>query len=335
MTQQIEITDTIMTKKYRWSLYSFIVNAVSFTTLTALIVILMIMHRLQDSTITFQNWVIIVVGVSCEVVFLVGSFFDAKRRDPKERMFSSTIFNLPVFTISTIVVCLIYWGQPTQLALTYGALSGAFAGYLSGALAFGAFFVKIENTIFRVILGGWIAVPLGAILGAVFAGAVDPLGGLVFGGIFMGFWGGTASGVVAVIVLYLLRNETKYTSFFVKLQYYDIQKELSEDLDRHFAEGASELNLDECKFFQDEVKKKREKLTDAGSKVTIVLLAMNFMLGLFVFFLPKLIRGLAFFMSPWEERDENRIRKSFKELLDTIIEPPGLTREDNIIKPLE
>ena len=174
MTQQIEISETIMTKKYRWSLYSFIVNAVSFTTLTALIVILMIMHRLQDSTITFQNWVIIVVGVSCEVVFLVGSFFDAKRRDPKERMFSSTIFNLPILTISTIVVCLIYWGQPTQLALTYGALAGAFAGYLSGALAYGAFFVKIENSIFRVILGGWIAVPLGAILGAVFAGAVDP-----------------------------------------------------------------------------------------------------------------------------------------------------------------
>ena len=106
---------------------------------------------------------------------------DARRKDPKERMFSSTVFNLPFFTLTTIIVCLIFWSQPTQLALTYGALSGAFAGYLSGALAYGTFFVKIENSIFRTIFGGWIGVPIGGILGAVFAGAVDPLGGGVFG----------------------------------------------------------------------------------------------------------------------------------------------------------
>ncbi|MHA1188337.1 MAG: hypothetical protein ACTSSK_15995 [Candidatus Heimdallarchaeota archaeon] len=337
MTQEVEITDTIMTKKYRWSLYSFIVNAVSFTTLTALIVILMIMHRVQDPTITLENWVIIVIGISCEVVFLLGSFFDARRRDPKERMFSSTIFNLPFFAIITIVTCLSSWGWTTQLALTYGALTGAFAGYLSGALAYGTFFVKIKNAIYRTIYGGWIAIPAGAIAGYIFALTIDPLGGGVFGGIFMGFWGGTLSGILPTVTMYVRQRfrKLKAPAFFTKLQYYDIQKELTIDIENHFKEGAKELNLEECKFFQDEVKKKREKLTNAGSKAIIVLLAMNFMLGLFIFVLPKLIRGLAFFMSPWEERDENRIRKSYLELIDFVIEPLGLTREDNIIKPLE
>ena len=347
MTQQVEIAETIMTKKYSWSLYSFIVNAVSFTTLTALIVILMLMHRLQDPDVTFDNWVIIVVGISCELAFLVGSFFDAKRRDPQERMFGSTVFNLPVFSILTIAVCLIYWGDNMQLALTYGALTGAFAGYLSGALAYGSFFVKINNSFFRIIFGGWIAIPLGAILGAVFANVidpdaafvalsdVDPISALVFIGVFMGFWGGTLSGVPAVLALYFFRNDTKFTSFFVKLQLYDIQKELSYDLETYFNEGAKELNLEECKFYQEEVKKTREKLTNVGSKAVIVLFAMNFMIGFLLLIGPRLIRGLLFFMSPWEERDQKRIQRSFIEVIDTVNEPLGLTIEDNIIKPQE
>ena len=332
MTQQIEAAETIKTKKYQWSRYSFIVNAVSFTVLTGLIVILMIMHRMQDPTITFKNWVIIVVGISCEIAFLVGSYLDAKRRDPKERMFGSSIFNLPVFALGTIIVCLIYWGQPTQLTVTYGALIGGFAGYLSGALAYGSFFVRIENVIYRIIFGGWIAIPLGAILGAIIAGSIDPLGGLVFGGVFWGFWGGTISGVPAVLALYYLRNDTKYTSFFVKLQYYDIQKEFRNDLETRFNDDPKELNLEDCKFFQEPVKKSREKLTDFGSKALIVLFAMNFMLGLLVLTGPKIIRGLLFFMNPWEERDEKRIRKSFYEIIDSVTEPLGLIRENMVIK---
>ncbi len=356
MTQQIEITETIKTKNYNWSLYSFIVNSVSFTLLTVLIVLLMIVHRMHDPKVNFEDWVIIVVGISCEIAFLVGSFFDAKRRDPKERMFSSTIFNLPVFALSTIIISLIFWGEPTQLALVYGALVGAFAGYLSGALAYGNFIVNIENVTYRTIFGGWIAIPIGAILGAVFANIlipigtnlvdyfdytddgianIDPIVGLVFDGVFFGFWGGTISGVPAVLALYYLRNDKKFTSFFVKLQLYDIQKELSGDLENYFSKGAKEINLEKCKFFQEEVKKKREKLTDFGSKVLIILFAMNFMLGLLVLTGPKIIRGLLFFINPWEERDEKRIRKSYYEIIDSVTEPIGLTREKMIIKSLE
>ncbi|MHA1306304.1 MAG: hypothetical protein ACTSQN_03310 [Candidatus Heimdallarchaeota archaeon] len=345
MTLEIELAETIKTKKYRWSFYSFIVNAVSFTTLTVMIVLFMLMHRLHDPFSNYENWVIIVVGISCEIAFLGVSFFDARRRDPSERMFSSSIFTLPVFTLSTIIVCLIYWGQQIQLSFTYGALLGAFSGYLAGSLAYGTFFVKIENTAYRVIFGGWIAIPLGVILGVIFTyvfvdieiitSAINALSNFIFAGIFWGFWGGTISGVVAVLALYYQKNDKDFTSFFVKLQYYDIQKELSEDIDKHFSEGATELNLEECKFFQEETKKKREKLTSFGYKALIVLFAMNFMVGLLVFTGPKLIRGLIFFMNPWEERDHQRIRRGFYEVIDSVIEPLGLSREKRIIKPLE
>ncbi|MHA1433126.1 MAG: hypothetical protein ACTSO7_04710, partial [Candidatus Heimdallarchaeota archaeon] len=93
-----------------------------------------------------------------------------------------------------------------------GALLGAFSGYLAGSLAYGTFFVKIENTAYRVIFGGWIAIPLGVILGVIFTyvfvdiemitSAINALSNFIFAGIFWGFWGGTISGVVAVLALY-------------------------------------------------------------------------------------------------------------------------------------
>jgi hypothetical protein len=219
---------------------------------------------------------------------------------------------------------------------------GAFAGYLSGALAYGSFFVKIENVIFRIIFGGWIGVPLGALLGAIFANyivipeifsdQIDPIVTLVFGGLFFGFWGGTLSGVPAVLALYYFRNDEKITSFFVKLQYYDIQKELVTDLEGYFESHTKELDLNDCVFYQDEVKETNEKSATWFSKIMIILFALNFMVGLLVLTGPTIIRALLFFFNPWEKRNEDKVRESYNELIDYTIKPLGIIREETIVK---
>jgi len=224
----------------RLSKYSLIIDLFSLTTFALLISVLMLMHK-KFSGAVYENWVIIVVGISLELFFIGLAVFDSIRKNPLERLFGSRIFNLPVFTITVLVITAIYWGKAEQLAIIYGAICGGFAGYLAGGLAYGNFFVKIKDSIFRIIFGGWIGVSIGAIFGALFAGLVDPFGGKVFGGIFMGFWGGAIiSGPLAVVLLVVLEKNISFRNFFTKLLVYDVYKKVKESTEDVLLEAVSE-----------------------------------------------------------------------------------------------
>jgi hypothetical protein len=218
--------ELISYKDNHLSLYSLIIDLFSFTTFALLISILMLMYKTFNGAL-YENWVIIVVGLSLELVFIGFAVLDSLRKNPLERMYGSRIFNLPVFAITVLVITAIYWGNVGQLAIVYGAICGGFAGYLAGALAYGNFFVRIKDDIFRIVFGGWIGVSLGAIFGALFASLVDPFGGGVFGGIFMGFWGGAiVSGPIAVILLVLLEKNIGFRNFFSKVLVFDLYRKV-------------------------------------------------------------------------------------------------------------
>lgn len=210
----------------RLSKYSLIIDLFSLTTFALLISILMLMHKKIGGAV-YDNWVIIVVGLSLELLFIGLSVLDSIKKNPLERMYGSSIFNLPIFTITVLIITAIYWGRAEQLAIVYGAICGGFAGYLAGGLAYGNFFVKIKDTVFRIVFGGWIGVSIGAICGALFAGLVDPFGGRVFGGIFMGFWGGAiVSGPLAVVLLLVLEKNIAFRNFFSKILVFDFYRKV-------------------------------------------------------------------------------------------------------------
>ncbi len=218
--------DLLSSNDSRISIYSLIIDLFSFTTIALLISILMLMHKKFIGAV-YENWVIIVVGLSLELVFVGFAVLDSMRKNPLERMYGSRIFNLPVFAITVLVITAIYWGKTEQLAIVYGAICGGFAGYLAGGLAYGNFFVKIKDTIYRIVFGGLIGVSLGGIFGALFAGLINPLFEKVFAGISMGFWGGAiVSGPIAVVLLVVLGKNISFRNFFTKILVYDVYRKV-------------------------------------------------------------------------------------------------------------
>ena len=77
---------TILTKEYRWSTFSFLVNIICFSTFTILIGVLMQMHKIApDGHPNLESWIIIVVCVILELFFAGFSALDAYRRNPSDR----------------------------------------------------------------------------------------------------------------------------------------------------------------------------------------------------------------------------------------------------------
>jgi len=189
----------------RLSKYSLIIDLFSLTTFALLISVLMLMHK-KFSGAVYENWVIIVVGISLELFFIGLAVLDSIKKNPLERLFGSRIFNLPVFTVTVLVITAIYWGKAEQLAIVYGAICGGFAGYLAGGLAYGNFFVKIKDSIFRIIFGGWIGV----------------------------------SGPLAVVLLVVLEKNISFRNFFTKLLVYDVYKKVKESTEDVLLEAVSE-----------------------------------------------------------------------------------------------
>ena len=310
-----EIQMNIQTKEYNWSWYAFGFDLASFSTLTLLVCLLMFMHKTVDSLANMYNWKIILVAFVLELIFAGFSVIDAFRHNPKDRFYDSRIFNLPVLTITVMITMAIFWGNGIQYAVVYGAISGGFAGYLAGGLAYANFFIKIEDTIYRTIFGGWVGVFLGAIFGALFAGLVDPFAGKVFGGIFMGFWGGAiVSGPIATILLYFLKDNEKFRTFFTKMMLFDVRKEIKADLIDHFnlypsADASSKkinLKLDDCIVLRE--KKEPDRIKSL-----------------------EVLYQIAYLISPWDEpQEENRI-ETFRELFEDTSKELDLKIEDNIL----
>ncbi|NHJ39049.1 MAG: hypothetical protein FK731_03380 [Asgard group archaeon] len=251
-------TKSIMNKEYRWSNYSFLIDIISFTLLNILVILLMFMHRNVDTEVNFKDWVAIPVALGLQLLAILFAFLDSRKRNPKEKMFGSRIFNMPIFVITIIITIAIFWGREETLAIVYGGICGGFAGYLAGGLAYANFFIKIKNEVYRTIFGGWIGVVIGAIFGSFFAYLVDPKFGEVFGGIFMGFWGGAiVSGPIATILLHAFRNNDKVTKFFNKIHYYGTIQKVSNDINQYFAiEKNKTLDLSKCKIFEEREDKK-------------------------------------------------------------------------------
>ncbi len=283
----------------RLSKYSLIIDLFSLTTFALLISVLMLMHK-KFSGAVYENWVIIVVGISLELFFIGLAVLDSIRKNPLERLFGSRIFNLPVFTITVLVITAIYWGKGEQLAIVYGAICGGFAGYLAGGLAYGNFFVKIKDSIFRIIFGGWIGISIGAIFGALFAGLVDPFGGKVFGGIFMGFWGGAIiSGPLAVVLLVVLEKNISFRNFFTKLLVYDVYKKVKESTEDVLLEAVNEDSKIITKYLTDlELLNVSEDIDE--TKESEVESFWNRFLRIFLY--------IIFLINPWEiESEINRV----------------------------
>ncbi|NHJ05711.1 MAG: hypothetical protein EAX90_12875 [Candidatus Heimdallarchaeota archaeon] len=305
----------ILNKKYRWSWFTFTIDLMSFTMLTSIICLLMMMHRNTDPEITYEIWVVVVVGVSLELMFGGFAYWDSMRENPKERLYGARIFNMPVFSLVILIVIIIAWGIPEQNALVYGSICGGFAGYLAGGLVYANFFIKIKDEIYRIFFGGLIGTFLGAIFGALFAYLVDPFGGGLFGGIFMGFWGGAVvSGPIATILLFVLRNNEKFTKSFTKMMLVDVHMEIQKDLVEYF-----KIDTDE-KSSTSDLKLELDNayiLTEHGEMEL-------------PHFLEVLIK-IAFFINPWEkDREASRIA-TFNEILDDVIEKLGLVRVENTI----
>ncbi|MCK5046717.1 MAG: hypothetical protein KAS22_09065, partial [Candidatus Heimdallarchaeota archaeon] len=129
---------------------------------------------------------------------------------------------------------------------------GGFAGYLAGGLAYGNFFIKIKDIVFRIVFGGWIGVSIGAIFGALFASLVDPFGGGVFGGIFMGFWGGAiVSGPLAVVLLVVLEKNISFRNFFSKLLVYDVYRKVKASTEEILVKAVNEDSKIITKYLTD------------------------------------------------------------------------------------
>ncbi|NPE07424.1 MAG: hypothetical protein GNW80_04000 [Asgard group archaeon] len=244
-------SDLVPSNENRLSKYSLVIDLFSMTTLALLISVLMIMHK-KFSGAMYENWVIIVVGLSLELFFIGLAVLDSIRKNPLERMFGSRIFTLPVFTITVLVITAIFWGRAEQLAIVYGAICGGFAGYLAGALAYGNFFVKIKDFVFRIVFGGWIGVSIGAIFGALFAGLINPLFEEVFAGIFMGFWGGAiVSGPLAVILFVVLEKNISFRNFFSKLLVYDVYRKVKASTEEVLVKAVNDDSKIITKYLSD------------------------------------------------------------------------------------
>ncbi|TET27488.1 MAG: MFS transporter [Candidatus Heimdallarchaeota archaeon] len=234
----------------RGSIYSFIVNFFSLTTLTILICLIMFMHKLHGAS--YSYWTIYNVGVALELGFVWLAVIDSFRKNPKERLFGSRMLNLSIFTITVTIIAALYWNTPEQIAIVYGAVCGGFAGYLAGGLAYSNFFVKVKDTIFRIVFGGWIGVSIGAIFGALFAGLINPLFEKVFAGIFMGFWGGAiVSGPIAVVLLVVLEKNISFRNFFSKLLVYDVYRKVKASTEEILVEAVNQDSKIITKYLTD------------------------------------------------------------------------------------
>ncbi|NHK32410.1 MAG: hypothetical protein FK730_13735 [Asgard group archaeon] len=311
---------TILNKEFRWSTYSFIIDIISFTSLNILIILLMFMHRDLDADVWFNDWVFILVGAILQTGAIFFSILDSRRRNPKEKMLGSRIFNLPVFSITIIITIAIFWGRGDAFAIVYGGICGGFAGYLAGGLAYANFFIKIKDEVYRTIFGGWIGVVIGAIMGSVFAYLVDPFYGEIFGGIFMGFWGGAiVSGPIATVLLYVLRNKTKFTQFFSKVLLFGTIREVSKDIKQYLAVGGNKtLDMKQCKVFEE----REDKVMKAKNENDVK-------------WWQKILRVLyyiVFLANPWEiNQDKNRI-EAFTMVFEFAAENEGYTIDEKQIK---
>ena len=318
-TTTVQEEQSILTKHYKWSNYAFIVSIASLTLFNGLVILLMIMHRSIDSEINYKNWVIILVGILLELVFGFFAFLDSRRKNPKETLFSSRMMNMPIFVLTIVITIASFWGRTDTLAIVYGGICGGFAGYLAGALAYGNFFIKVKDIVFRTVFGGWVGVLIGTITGSVLAYLVDPFGGGVFGGIFMGFWGGAIiSGPIAVVLLHFLRKNEKFTLFFTKLHLYGTISEVSEDLKAYFEKTCKDsLKIEDCKVFEiNEIKEAKFKDKDD------------------VNIWKKFLRGftyIAFLTSPWEYSLEEYRIETFNQIFTLAAEKQGYTLDDGII----
>ena len=327
MTQET-VQKTILNKNYKWSWYTFTFDLVSYTLLNLVIVLLMVLQKTFKVDSTLQNWVIILVAVLLELVFAGFTVVDCTRGNPNSRFYSSSMFNLPVFSITILLAIAIFWNNEEVFAIAYGTLCGCFAGYLAGALAYANFFVKIKDPIYRTIFGGWVGVFLGGIFGGLFAGLMsmqnyfldpswvysDTIGAQIFGGLFMGFWGGAIiSGPIATLLLFFLKEKEVFTAFFTKLMHYGTQLEITKDLKNHF-----ELNE------QSESKKKIElKIEDIHVLKPIEKKELH------PFF--KVIRKIAYFISPWELESEEDRQNVFSKIIDSAVEQLPLKKTDEKI----
>jgi len=312
---------TILTKDYRWTTFAFIVDVTSLTLLNGVVLSLMVLHRIITPTITYKNWVIALVGVFLELIFLGIAFLDARRRNPAEQMFNARIFNMfPFILIMLFAIFSDLQFTSNFYPIVYGAISGGFAGYLAGGLVYGNFFIKVKDIIFRTIFGGWIGVTLGAMFGSIFALLLDPFGGGVFGGIFLGFWGGAiVSGPIATVLLHFLRKNEKFSSFFSQMFYYGKLKEIQRDLEEYFSNSQTkQLKLKDCKVFE---KREEEKIVFRSEKDKTLR--------------EKFLRGLIYIIylfNPWVPDTEDYRIKTFTTLFEQAAQKAGLTFEDGVIK---
>ncbi|MFW9925121.1 MAG: hypothetical protein ACFFDW_17765, partial [Candidatus Thorarchaeota archaeon] len=229
--------------------------------------------------------------------------------------------------------------QSTQLAAQ--VFGGIFMGYLAGGLAYANFFIKIKDLNYRIIFGGWIGVSLGSVFGSLFAGLMniqnyidltsqildpeisDPLfeqstqlAAQVFGGIFMGFWGGAiVSGAIATILLHIFRDNKKVTYFFTKLQLYDIRYDIAKDLKDYFAfnprmdtpsDSNIELNLADIDLMQEKEQKKHHIII-------------------------RILTEIVYFISPWEKALEKTRIAAYRDIFEKVCEENSLEIKDEKI----
>ncbi|MHA1555921.1 MAG: hypothetical protein ACTSPM_03205 [Candidatus Heimdallarchaeota archaeon] len=331
MTQEVQETapKTILNKNYKWSWYTFGIDLFSYTTLNLVVIILMILQKTFKVDSTLQIWVIVLVGVLLELLFVGFSVIDSSRSNPNSRLYSSSIFNLPVLSITILFAVAIFWNNEEVFAIAYGTLCGAFAGYLAGGLAYANFFIKIKDTVYRTIFGGCVGTFLGGIFGGLFAGLMDfqnyfiedtweyseTIAAQIFSGLFMGFWGGAiASGIIAVVLLYLLKEKTKFTSFFTKIMHFGVQREITADLKKYF-------KLD------DESAKKDSKVVLKLEDIFVLKPEEQKELNRFF----KIIREIAYFISPWSKEIESKRQQTFSVIIDSSLEELPLNKKDDKI----
>ncbi|MEA2071451.1 MAG: hypothetical protein U9O98_09190 [Asgard group archaeon] len=310
MSKKTMSNTSIITKEYNWSWYVFLVDIFIYSVTSALIFTMMLMHRATQTSISFENSLFYAIVLPIETFFIFISYLDARKKIHKERFFGGSIFNLFAIVFCVFIAIAIFWGEATQNAIVYGTLSGGFAGYLAGGLAYADFFIKIKDEIYRILFGGIIGVLLGGILGGLFAGLVDPIGGDIFGGIFMGFWGGVISGGIATVLLYILREERKFTDFFSKrIMYLEIINKLTKDIESYFEKKSPQtntLNLEDCSFYN--VKEVNH------SKFV------------------KILLKIIYFINPWAEINSEKLQKSYNEIFDYVLEELPYQREEFLIK---
>jgi len=316
-----QLKPVVLTKDYRWTAYAFIIDVISLTLFNGLVILMMVLHRIAPPTVTYKTWVIALVGVFSEITYVFIAFLDARRRNPKEQMFNSRIFNMFPFIVIMLFAVFSDWQMTTNFyPIVYGAISGAFAGYLAGGLVYGNFFIRVKDINFRTMFGGWIGVTIGAMAGSIFGLLVDPFGGGIFGGVFMGFWGGAiVSGPIATILLHFLRKNETFSGFFSEVFYFGKLKEITRDIENYFeTTNATELKLEDCQVFE---KREEERITFRSDKDQTIK--------------QKLLRAtlyIVYLINPWIQDTEDSRIEAFTNLFQRAAEKLGLTFEDGIIK---